>query len=102
MKFKRPIRILIISLILLLTNSIFSEEKKSSNKFSGNWIQYSRWGFEIKRLSETKEIIENYDDFGQLKSKKIVGLMYKLKLKFQQLVEAAKCSECQPKQKGQE
>ena len=74
--YKRPIWIFNISLTLVLATNSFSEESSSDNKFSGNWIEYTRWGFEIKRISETKEIIENYDDFGQLNSKQEVTLTF--------------------------
>ena len=74
--YKSPIWIFSISLTLILATNLFSEESSSENKFSGNWIEYTRWGFEIKRISGTQEIIENYDDFGQLNSKQIVNLTF--------------------------
>jgi ankyrin repeat protein len=74
--YESPIWILRISLILILATNLFSEENNSDNKFSGNWIEYTRWGFEIKRILGNKEIIENYDDFGQIRSKQILNLTF--------------------------
>ena len=63
-------------LSFVLTNHIFSEENSIENEFSGNWIEYSRWGFQIKTISEGKEIIETYNDFGKLTSKKTLSLTF--------------------------
>ena len=42
---------------------LISEESSSENKFSGDWIEYSRWGFQIKRISGNNETEENYNEY---------------------------------------
>ena len=61
-------------LFVVLSNQIFSEESSPENKFSGDWIEYSRWGFQIKRISENNETEENYNEFGKLTSKNVFNL----------------------------
>ena len=48
----------------------------SENKFSGDWIEYSRWGFQIKRIFGNNETEENYNEFGKLTSKNIFNLSF--------------------------
>ena len=63
-------------LFVVLSNQIFSEESSSENKFSGDWIEYSQWGFQIKRISGNNETEENYNEFGKLTSKNIFNLSF--------------------------
>ena len=63
-------------LSFVLSNQIFSEESSPENKFSGDWIEYSRWGFQIKRISENNETEENYNEFGKLTSKNVFNLTF--------------------------
>ena len=63
-------------LFVFISNQIFSEESSSENKFSGDWIEYSRWGFQIKRISGNNETEENYNEFGKLTSKNIFNLSF--------------------------
>ena len=58
----------------VFANHVFSEESSTENKFSGNWIEYTSWGFQIKRISEGAETLENYNEFGKLTSKKTLNL----------------------------
>ena len=60
----------------VFTNHVFSEEGSTENKFSGNWIEYTSWGFQIKRISEGTETLENYNEFGKLTSKKTLDLSF--------------------------
>ena len=60
----------------VFTNHVFSEESSTENKFSGNWIEYTSWGFQIKRISEGTETLENYNEFGKLTSKKTLNLSF--------------------------
>ncbi len=63
-------------LFVVLSNQIFSEESSLENKFSGDWIEYSRWGFQIKRISGNNETEENYKEFGKLTSKNVFNLTF--------------------------
>ena len=63
-------------LFVVLSNQIFSEESSPENKFSGDWIEYSRWGFQIKRISGKNETEENYNEFGKLTSKNVFNLTF--------------------------
>ena len=63
-------------LFVVLSNQIFSEESSSENKFSGNWIEYTNSGFQIKRISGNNETEENYNEFGKLTSKNVFNLTF--------------------------
>ena len=73
---RTKIWVIFLSFAFIFTTKVFSNENSSENKFSGDWIEYSQWGFQIKRISGNNETEENYNEFGKLTSKNIFNLSF--------------------------
>ena len=73
---RKKIWVINLFFAIIFITKVFSNENSSENKFSGNWIEYSQWGFQIKRISGNNETEENYNEFGKLTSKNVFNLTF--------------------------